>query len=197
MSPVSRLGNWDSGKCCDWLRTTQWGGGGLPAWLFTGWLGSLHCPTRGSQVATVPSVSTRGQQMTVRIVVWRGGWSCGPAPAHHLCWFSARAGKPRAVRTEAPFLPRELPVGGRHRHSRGIVNRAPQRRGCGSHKHGAKPLDPVHLSQAILMGLGGAAQALGFRRCPPRCDVSGLWQDCLLLSQARRADSHSPRQGPT
>lgn len=56
---------------------------------------------RGSQVATVPPTASRGQQRAVCIVACL---SLCPRRAHQLGWPSGQAGRPRAVRTEGPFL---------------------------------------------------------------------------------------------
>lgn len=40
-----------------------------------------------------------------------GGAACVPARAYHLGSLDRQGGRSRTVRTEAPFLPRELPVG--------------------------------------------------------------------------------------
>lgn len=63
---------------------------------------------RGSQAATVPSATTRGQQVTVCIACWPMPVSQTWAP---LGWFSAQGGRPRAARTEPRLLRREGDTG--------------------------------------------------------------------------------------
>lgn len=96
------------------LRTTQWRGPRLPTHLVSRLkpqipqqLGSK--PAQGAaKAATVPSATTRGQQVTVCIACWLMPVSQTWAP---LGWFSAQGGRPRAARTEPRLLRREGDTG--------------------------------------------------------------------------------------
>lgn len=150
--------------------------------------------------------------MTVALSPGRG--LCpGPAPSSWLVL--CPAGWPRAARTEAPFLPGELPEGERHRHRHlwGARKRAPQVRGCGSCARCPAPsvaqslwvVDPVHSSPAALPGVVGAlllwggaalekvpvqplgveAGGAGVQALSPTLQCLGA-AECLFLSQAGR-----------